>query len=110
MAPGSLVASRLVAWLVGCLIGLLVVRCFGQLFVWLLGWFVARMPGRSVGWMAVRLGGVVWLAGLVGWFGWLAGLNPPTPGPKPRGPHREGSGRGPREPDAWKEGFAFAYT
>ena len=68
------------------LLGPLVVLSFGELFVLLVVWLL------------------VWLEGVLGWCGcvagsfglvWLAWLNPPTPGPKPRGPHKEGSGRGP---------------
>ena len=91
--------GRLASWFigcilgrsVGCLVGPLIVRSwlFGCLVGWLFGWLTGRSVGRSDRW---------WLGWLFGWlwFGWLVWLNPPTPGPKPRGPPREGSGRGPK--------------
>ena len=97
MAP--CLVGRLASWFigcllgrsVGCLVGPLIVRSwlFGCLVGWLFGWLTGRSVGRSDRW---------WLGWLFGWlwFGWLVWLNPPMPGPKPRGPPREGSGRGPK--------------
>ena len=86
---------------------------------------VVRLAGCLVAWLVCFFLSAAWFGWLVGWLAWL---NPPTPGPKPRGPHRKGSGRGPKinhhnivlcfvetivkdsalEPHASKGGFAFA--
>ena len=96
--------GSLVDWLASWLVGSLVVWFVGR---WLLNWFadgsipwiVVRLAGCSVAWLVCCCLVVGWLSCLVrlaGWLvGWLVWLNPPTPGPKPRGLHREGSGRGP---------------
>ena len=89
MAP--CLVGRLASWFIGCLLGRSVGRLVGPLIVrswlfgclvgWLFGWLTGRSVGRSDRW---------WLGWLFGWlwFGWLVWLNPPTPGPKPRGPPR----------------------
>ena len=77
---GCLLCRSLLSWSVDGSIFCIVVRFAGCLVAWLVCFF----------WLAQLLGSVGWLAA------WLAWLNPPTPGPKPRGPHREGSGRGPK--------------
>ena len=64
-------------WLLGCFV------------VWLAGWLVDGLVGYLVKrwWSRGRCVLVVgWLGWLAACFGWLAWLNPPTPGPKPRGP------------------------
>jgi len=69
-------------WLVGYL-----VRC---LFAWWVCCLAGRLAGEWFGWLLGLK--VVLVVGWLGWFaacfGWLVWLNPPTPGPKPRGPHR----------------------
>ena len=78
-------------WLVGYL-----VRCLFAWLVWLLGWFVVWLAGWLVDGLVGYLVRRWWSTGryvVVDWlgsacFGWLVWLNPPTPGPKPKGPHR----------------------
>ena len=82
---------------------LAVVACLvGRLAAWRVGWLAGCLDdGCSMLWMTgCRVVGCLLFGGLVdllfGWLGWLVWLNPPTPGPKPRGPHREGRGGGPK--------------
>ena len=59
----------------------------------------------AIGWLALS-----WMVLSMAGCGWLAGwlwLNPPTPGPKPRGPHKRGKWEGATFGfSAWCPGFA----